>query len=261
MNSDKLHPDHPFLFSDFFPTVWCPGCGIGTVVHSFLEAFKASNISPRKSTIVSGMGCSRKISECMKLPSYSVSDGKVIDFSVRYRSEHPDHLITAFLNNTDFMLTGAEDFLGLKNSGCRLTIIYINNFIYNVNGNDGFPMTPYRRKSFDGSTDLPFNIPFLATSIGAEYIARWTPLRAGWIKNAMMDAFQSKGTAVIEIISPCLIYDSESFRILDAAERFEFYDRRTVIKNFSSPDQLDLREGPHIVLGTFADSTVGADRE
>lgn len=261
MNSDKLHPDHPYLFSDFFPTVWCAGCGIGTVVHSFLEAFKSSDLSPRKSTIVSGMGCSRKISEGIKLPSYSISDGRVIDFSVRYKNEHPDHHVLAFLSNTDFMLTGAEDFLGLKDSGYRLTIIYINNFIYNLNGNNGFPMTPFRRKSFDGSSDLPFNIPHLASSIGADYIARWTPLRAGWIKNAVIEAFQRKGTAVIEIISPCLVYDSESFRILNAAERLEFYDQRTVIKNFSSPDKLDLRNGSHIVLGTFVDTGKGADRE
>ncbi|MCJ7681924.1 MAG: thiamine pyrophosphate-dependent enzyme [Candidatus Aminicenantes bacterium] len=261
MNKDRLHPDHPFLYSDFFPTVWCSGCGIGTVVHSFIEALRASDIPPRETGVVSGMGCSRKISECLKLPSYSVSDGRVVDFSVRYGQEHPAHMIVAFLNNADFMLTGAEDFLHLKKSEQRLTIIYINNFIYSVAGNDGFPMTPYRRKSFDGTADLPFNIPLLASSVGAEYIARWTPLRAGWIKNAMIEGFQKNGTAVIEIISPCLVYDSESRRILDAAERMQFYDKRTVIQNFSPLEELDLREGKNIILGTFADSASAAEKQ
>ncbi|MBU4254455.1 MAG: hypothetical protein KJ727_07645 [Acidobacteria bacterium] len=260
MNRDRFHPDHPFLYADFFPTVWCAGCGIGTVVHSFIEALKASDITPRETGVVSGMGCSRKISECLKLPSFSVSDGRVVDFSVQYGLEHPTHQVVAFLNNADFLLTGAEDFLQLRNSGHRLTIIYINNFIFITAGDDGFPMTPYRRKSFDGSADLPFNIPLLASSVGAEYIARWTPLRAGWIKNALMEAFQKKGTAVIEIISPCLVYDSESRRILDAAERMQFYDGRTVIQNFSPLNKLDLREGKKIVLGTFVDSAPGEDK-
>ena len=50
-----------FLRMDRIPHIWCPGCGIGTVVTSFNEALKKSKIDLDSVSVVSGIGCAGRV--------------------------------------------------------------------------------------------------------------------------------------------------------------------------------------------------------
>jgi 2-oxoglutarate ferredoxin oxidoreductase subunit beta len=249
----RNHPSHSYLYADFFPTVWCPGCGIGTVLFSFIEALKERGIDRRRVEAISGTGCSGKIAECLKMPSHTVTDGRVIEYALKTKQSHPDFLIAAFLNNADFLLSGAKGIMEAGRGRQNLLVVYINNFLYALSEDSHFPMTPFMRKSADYSHDLPFNIPHMADSVGAEYVARWTPMRAGWLKYSFLEAFQKKGLSVIEVISPCLIYNANTWKILDASERMQFYNDKTEIRNGEKTANLDLRSGDKIIIGKFVD--------
>lgn len=247
------HPQEEFLRPDSFPTVWCSGCGIGSVLHAFIDALVEKKDARRMPLIAMGLGCTQKIGECLELESFSLSHGRAVDFSIQYLKDHPDGRVICFLNNADFMLTGAEDFLKARGSKVPLLIIYINNFIYTVSGSEGFPMTPYLRKSVGGEFELPFNIPRMAMTIEADYGARWTPLRVGWLKYSIMEALDIQGLSVIEILNPCLIYESENRRLLNAAERMKFYDEKTRISHFAPSEEWDIRRREQIIIGKFID--------
>ena len=253
----KSHPQEDYLRTENFPTVWCSGCGIGCVLHAFIDALEKKNILREKILLATGLGCTQKIGECLKLESFSLSHGRAVEFSMQYLEAHPDERVICFLNNADFMLTGAADFLKAGGSKIPLTILYINNFIYTISGDNGFPMTPYLRNSADGRFELPFNIPLMAQAIGAEYCARWTPLRSGWLKYSLMEALDTKGLSVIEILNPCLIYDSSGRRLLSASERMQFYDTKTRIADYSPAENWDIRNPGPIILGTFMDRKTG----
>ena len=53
------HPMAPYLRMDRIPHVWCPGCGIGTVVQCYATALEKSGGDLDKVSVVSGIGCSR----------------------------------------------------------------------------------------------------------------------------------------------------------------------------------------------------------
>ena len=248
------------LCEEALPTVWCPGCGIGTVLFAILEAIKHKSLNEAQIRLVSGIGCAGKVAEVIKLKTHSFNDGYVIKHALRIKKNHPDSFVLAVLNNPDFLLSGARDFHEACAAGARLIVVYLNNFIYAASKDRVRPITPFMRKSFDGKHDLPFNIPYLADTCGAAYIARWTPLRAGWLKYAFVDAFDRKGFSVIEVVSPCLIYNANSGRIQDTIERMVFYNDNTEISMGKSLEALDLRKQKKIIVGKFVDRELDRNR-
>jgi len=250
----KYHPADSFIHADVFPSVWCSGCGIGTAVHAFIEAVQEKKINLKKTCVVSGVGCMGKIAEYLKVMTHSVTDGQVIDYAIQLRKKNRDLTLAVFLNNADFLLTGGRGFIDACKAGADLIVVYINNFIC-ANSKDGFsPITPFMRMSVDGKFELPFNIPLLAKSYGARYIARWTPLHAGWLRYSLIEAMSKNGLSMIEVVSPCLIYEANSGRIQDAVERMKFYDDNSEISNCEPAEDLDLRSQNKIIIGKFLDT-------
>ena len=132
-------------------------------------------------------------------------------------------------------------------------INFINNFFY-VGSERGYvPATPLIRRSADDFVELPFNIPLLAQACGAAYIARWTPYHTGWLRYAFTDTLQREGFSVIEVVSPCLIYDANTHRVGDQVERMKFYSDRAEMQQSRIFANLDLRSSKGIAIGTFLD--------
>jgi 2-oxoglutarate ferredoxin oxidoreductase subunit beta len=250
---DTFHPTDYFLASDIFPTVWCPGCGIGTALYSFFEACKEKNIERENLFIISGVGCTGKISEFLCLPSSSMTEGHMVEKAARIHEDNPDKKIVIFLNNADFLISGGEELTKAKKRKLNILIIYINNFIYSLSKDQAFPMTPYMRKSTQGDFEIPYNIPYMACSLGASFVARWTPIRAGWMKQSFVESFSVKGLSLVEVISPCLIYDTNTGRILDPVERMAFYNDNSEIQFWVPIKNLDIRRQKKIIIGKFLD--------
>ena len=55
------HPIAPYLRMDRIPHIWCPTCGIGTVVKCFVEAIDRAKMDYDKMAIVSGIGCTGRV--------------------------------------------------------------------------------------------------------------------------------------------------------------------------------------------------------
>ena len=60
----------PLLRTDRLPNVWCPMCGIGTVVKCYATALQRRGIDLDKCSIVSGIGCTGRAAGYMKLDGF-----------------------------------------------------------------------------------------------------------------------------------------------------------------------------------------------
>lgn len=253
---ERVHPTDAFLKPESFPSVWCPGCGIGTALYCFLEAGREAGISPEQMRVVTGIGCTGAVSECLGLESSPVTETSPVRFAVELEQKNPESKIAVFLNNADWMRSGG---VGLREAGRRkssIMVIAINNLVYAVSRENASPMTPYMRKSADGRFDLPFNLPEMACAYGADFVARWTPLRAGWLKDSLTTAFSIQtGPSLLEVISPCLLFDVNGGRILDSVERMKFYNDFSEIRFWTPPGNLDLRRQKRVYLGVFRDGS------
>ncbi|MBC8525477.1 MAG: hypothetical protein ISS28_07460 [Candidatus Cloacimonetes bacterium] len=246
------HPIDSFFSPDLMPSVWCPGCGIGTVVYTFIQAIEEAKIDVNKICVVSGNGCVGKVAKYMNFKSYSITNDSIINYAEYLKSRNPDKKVFVFSNNPDFLLSDSKDFMEVGKRNTEMVVIHINNCIYNINEKGFFPISPFMKSSADKKFDLPFNIPYLAELSGAVYVARWTPLRAGWLKYSIMDAISKKGFSVIEVISPCVIYFTTDRRIGDAVEQMKFYSEYFIMKQDESVKNLDIRN-QKIIIGKFVD--------
>lgn len=251
--SQSQHPLDSFFCTGITPFVWCSGCGIGIVIHAFLQALEVANIDDNRLCVVSGLGCSGKIAEYMTAPSTSVTNGHLIGHAADLSVKNPNSRVVVYSNNADFLITGSKDFRADGEKGSNLLIIHINNFMYIVTENGVVPATPFIRASGDEDAELPFNVPLLAKGCGAKYIARWTPFHAGWLRYSIIEALSREGLRLIEVISPCLLYHADDRRIADAAEGMKFYNDRSVMKHGESVENLDIRAGNEIIIGKFVD--------
>jgi 2-oxoglutarate ferredoxin oxidoreductase subunit beta len=102
-----------------------------------------------------------------------------------------------------------------------------------------------------GCYERPFNLPFLAESCGAVYVARWTAFHVRHITRSMVKAFTKKGFAFIEIIAPCPTLYQRRNRLGGGLEAMRFYKQKSVIKNGASTKDLELGFQSEIVVGEF----------
>ncbi len=85
----KSHPMDPLLRADRLPHIWCPGCGLGSIMACLSNAVAASSIPPEKHVIVSGIGCTGRVAGYMKLDSFHTTHGRAIPFATGLKLANP----------------------------------------------------------------------------------------------------------------------------------------------------------------------------
>ena len=255
-SKDELRWRHPVtsvLHPDSLPSVWCPGCGIGTVVYALVRAMEEIPLDHDRVSIVAGIGCTGKVVEYIELDSHYFVNGNILDHAADLAADKPDSKVVVLTNNADLLHMDGDEPFKNRGSGDSISIIHLNNLIYTVTQKGARPTTPFRRITGNGEPDIPFNLPHMAFSGGAAYVARWTPLHAGWLKYSIMDALETPGLSFIEVISPCLLYYTADGRIGDSVDRMNFYNDHAIMKHYEPTELLDLRADDNIIIGKFVD--------
>jgi 2-oxoglutarate/2-oxoacid ferredoxin oxidoreductase subunit beta len=83
------NPVEDFLRMDRIPHIWCSGCGIGTVVTSFVNALQKSDLDLDNVAIVSGIGCTGRVAGYVKLDSFHTTHGRAIPFATGLKLANP----------------------------------------------------------------------------------------------------------------------------------------------------------------------------
>jgi 2-oxoglutarate ferredoxin oxidoreductase subunit beta len=250
---ERKHPIDEMLRADRLPSVWCPGCSIGTVIYSFIEALREAQIDHEGVTLVAGSGCTACVGDYMNLNSRRGKDRYLLDDAADIKIFNPSGNVVVFMNNVDLLISGASDLARVTKRGVSIIVIYINNFVYMLTKNGSVINCPFTRPSWDGKSDLPYNVPGLAIEYGARYVARWTQLHSGWLKYSIADAFSMAGVSLVEIISPCLVYKTDTGLIGEVAERVRIYDTHMDVHKVEELNELDIRNPKYIAIGKFFD--------
>jgi 2-oxoglutarate ferredoxin oxidoreductase subunit beta len=252
-NTSFKHPVESMLRVDSMPSIWCPGCGIGIVVNTFLQTVKKMEMDPNNVRVLSsGIGCAGKIAEYLNFESQEESSGNVIKHAVDLSEKNPQMKVVVFLNDADFIVSGVDDLIEAIKRNSELLVVYINNSIYRILvEHKDLKDTPFSSAMKNDDSISPFNIPHLAKSFGATYVARWTPLHVRRLGYSMRDALLTEGPSVIEVVSPCLMYHVNTGDAGKSVDRMEAYHEGSTIIHNEQTENLDLRGSPEIVLGKF----------
>ena len=172
-DEDRLEDKNPmeeFLRMDRIPHIWCPGCGIGTVVTSFAEALKKSGLDLNKVAIVSGIGCTGRVAGYVKLDSFHSTHGRAVPFATGLKLGNPELKLVVFSGDGDIFGIGGNHFIHAARRNMDIVIICVNNFNYAMTGGQVAATTPIQANLSTapyGNFEYPFNLPYLAEACGA----------------------------------------------------------------------------------------------
>ncbi len=252
----EVHPMDNLLRMDRIPHIWCPGCGIGLAVTAFAAALEKAKIDLNKVTIVSGIGCTGRVAGYVKLDSFHTTHGRAIPFATGIKLGNPKLKVVVFSGDGDLISIGGNHFIHAARRNIDMLVICVNNFIYAMTGGQVAPTTPlaaYATTSPYGCVERPFNIPYIADSSGAVYVARWTTLHIRRLTNSITEALNKTGFSVVEVISPCAIYYSRINRLGDGLDMMKFYHDNSEIRHWEDTKNLDIGFQTKIVVGKFID--------
>ncbi|MFH0847049.1 MAG: 2-oxoacid:ferredoxin oxidoreductase subunit beta [Chloroflexota bacterium] len=245
-----------YLRSERLPHIWCPGCGIGTALNVFLNALAESGLDPNQVTIVSGIGCSGRAAGYMKLDSFHTTHGRAIPFATGLKLANPALKVVVFSGDGDLVAIGGNHLIHAARRNIDLTVICVNNFNYGMTGGQKGPTTPLGARTQTsplGNAEEPFNLPYLAASCGASYVARWTVAHVLHLKQGIKEALLKKGFSLVEVISPCPTLYGRMNRQPTALEQMRYYRQNGVIQDGADPKDAGISLDGKIILGKFID--------
>ena len=250
------HPIGPYVRMDRMPHIWCATCGIGIVVKCFVSALERVGLDLDKTAIVSGIGCTGRVAGYLALDGFHTTHGRAIPFATGLKLGRPELSVVVFSGDGDLVGIGGNHFIHAARRNMDLLVVLVNNFIYGMTGGQNAPTTPVGARSSTmpfGNFELPFNLPHLAISCGATYVARWTALHVRRLTRSFEEALQRKGFRFIEVISPCSTLYARLNKLGTGFELMRFYHDDVEIDGNADPATVGIGFQTRIVCGRFLD--------
>lgn len=251
-----LHPHDEFLKPGRIPHIWCPGCGLGVVLTTFIEAMRVKKIPVDRSAVVSGIGCTGRVAGYLDMDTYHTTHGRAIPFATGLALARPDLHVTVFSGDGDLFAIGGNHLIHAARRNVNLKVICVNNFNYGMTGGQAAPTTPLGAKSSTtpmGNAEPAFNLPHLAHAAGAVYVARWTTFHPRQLVHSIAQTFDKKGFTFIEAIAPCPTGFGRPNKLGSGLDEMRYYRDLAEIRNGISPEMAEITLREKIVVGTFID--------
>ena len=90
-----------FLKEGILPHMWCPGCGIGTTVNCFARAVSECGLDLDKIAIVSGIGCTGRMSGYVDFNTLHTTHGRAPAFATGLKMARPDMTVIVVMGDGD----------------------------------------------------------------------------------------------------------------------------------------------------------------
>lgn len=195
------------------PSTLCKGCGHNSITSYLIEAARTTALNPYQTVKLSGIGCSSKT------PAYFLSASHGFN---ALHGRMPSVATGAAVANHKLTCVGVSGDGDTANIGmgqfkhvCRrnLEIVYLieNNGCYGLTKGQ-FSATAdldarLRRPTGEQNDLPPFDLALEAIASGATYVARSFAGDRRQLIPLLQGALRHKGTAVLDIISPCVTFN------------------------------------------------------
>ncbi len=252
----RVNPVNQYLRMDRMPHIWCSGCGLGTTVNCFIRAVKDCGFPLDQVAVVSGIGCAGRVAGYLKLDSFHTTHGRPIPFATGLKLANPKLKVVVISGDGDLFAIGGNHFIHAARRNMDLTVVCVNNFTYGMTGGQLTPTTPLDAISSTspyGNFEEPFNLPFLAESAGAVYVARWTTYHVKQAAKSIREAIQKNGLSFVEIISPCPTLYGRRNKLGDGLAMMKAFKENSSIVNGADTRGVGMDFKGKIVCGKFID--------
>ena len=235
-----------YIRERFFPHIWCQGCGHGIVLNSLLRAIGELGMSRNEIVMVSGIGCSSRISGYVDFHTLHTIHGRALAFATGVKMSRPELNLIVPMGDGDALAIGGNHFIHAARRNIDLTAIVMNNRIYGMTGGQYSPLSGYGVMATTApysNIDYAFDTVELATAAGATFVARSTTYHVQQLTKLFREAILHEGFSVVEVLSQCPTYFGRKNKAGSAVDMMEHYKNKTTpIASKAKKENPDLIE-------------------
>lgn len=220
-----------YLEQNMWPSIFCQGCGIGTVLNCALRAIDKVGFDIDKTVFVSGIGCSSRIPGYIDADGLHTTHGRAIAFATGIKLANPELEVVVFTGDGDLAGIGGNHFIHAARRNVDMTVICVNNYNYGMTGSQTSPTTPtggITMTSPYGNIESPFDLSALAIGAGASYVAKWTTAHPHETILAVQKAIEKHGFSFVEVLSPCPVGYGRKNNLKHGKDYLEWMMRNTI---------------------------------
>lgn len=240
-----------WLRKQYLPHIWCPGCGIGTILRQVIEQFTKLGWRNDEVVFVTGIGCTGRASGYVNAQTLHTIHGRALPTATGIKMARPDMHVVAMLGDGDGVGIGGNHFIHAAKRNIGITAIVVNNRIYGMTGGQVSPTTPSGAKSSTtpyGNVEPAMDVSKLALGAGATFVARAHTANPVYLGQLIRRALEHDGFSVLEVLSQCPTYFGRFNGMPDAVQMLEWFKSNT----FMAKSPYEEKEGK-IPVGVFRD--------
>jgi len=215
---DAIGKEQDLDSDDFTPGLeprptWCPGCGDFGVLKALKQAMPEIGRSPDETMLVTGIGCSGKLSSYFESFGFHAIHGRTLPIARAAKLANPDLEVIAAGGDGDGYGIGGNHFMHTARENHDMTYIVFNNEIFGLTKGQTSPTSPKGHESKTqphGSAKDPVRPLSLALTSGASYIARTAAVNPNQAKEILVEAIQHDGFAHVDFLTQCPTWNKDA---------------------------------------------------
>ncbi len=200
---------------------WCPGCGDYAILAAVQAVFPELGIPREKFVIVSGIGCSSRFPYYMNTYGFHTIHGRAPAVATGLKMSRPELVVWMVTGDGDALSIGGDHCIHLLRRNVGIKVLLFNNKIYGLTKGQYSPTSEVGKRTKStpvGSVDYPFNPLSLALGASATFVARSIDVFMNHLKETLRRAAAHQGTAFVEILQNCNIFNDKAFAHLSEKE-------------------------------------------
>jgi 2-oxoglutarate ferredoxin oxidoreductase subunit beta len=199
-------------------------------MNSLLRALDSLGMSKNEIVMVSGIGCSSRISGYVDFHTLHTLHGRALAFATGVKLSLPALNLIVPMGDGDALAIGGNHFIHAARRNIDLTAIVMNNRIYGMTGGQYSPLSGYGTLATTApytNIDQSFDTVELATAAGATFVARSTTYHVQQLAKILKQAILHEGFSVVEVLTQCPTYYGRKNREGNAVDMMESYNKNT----------------------------------
>ena len=216
------------------------------VFNGLLHAIEKLGLSKNEIVMVSGIGCSSRITGYVDFHTLHTIHGRALAFATGVKMARPELNLIVPMGDGDALAIGGNHFIHAARRNIDITAIVMNNQIYGMTGGQYSPLSGENIRATTApylTIDPGFDVVELAKAAGATFVARTTTYHIQQMTDIIRQAVLHEGFSVVEVLSQCPTYFGRKNKTGDAVDMIQhFKTNTTAIGSKAKKENPDLLE-------------------
>lgn len=247
-----------YLRTNKMPTLWCWGCGDGVILKAIIRAIDAMGWDMDDVCVVSGIGCSGRMSSYIDCNSVHTTHGRAIAYASGIKLANPSKHVIVVTGDGDGLAIGGNHTIHACRRNIDLNHILVNNFIYGLTNSQTSPTTPkgfWTVTAQKGNIDPNFDASKLAIGAGASFVGRESIINPLKLEKLFVEGFKHEGYSFFDVFSNCHINLGRKNKMGEAVKMLDWLN--SIIMPKAKFDKLEDEDKK----GIFPSGVLHVDKE